>query len=89
MENEVKPKQIETFADDMVKALDNPGEGMIKKIIEEQQAHEEEKKNLSPETTKNRLFMIIGMFLFIIAILAVFFVIFNKDIGSVLHLIPG
>ncbi len=84
MENELKPKQIETFADDMVKALDNPGEGMIKKIIEEQEAHEEEKINMSPETTKNRLFMIIGMFLFIIAIIAVFFVIFNKDIGSVL-----
>lgn len=84
MENEIKPKQIETFADDMVKALDNPEEGMIKRIIEEQEAHEEEKKNLSPETTKNRLFMIIGMVLFIIAILAVFFVIFNKDIGSVL-----
>jgi hypothetical protein len=54
---------VETFADDMAEALRNDTEGTVKKIIEGAQAQEDEKKNLSPESKKNKVFMITSIVL--------------------------
>src|SRR5688572_25257075 len=52
---------VETFAADMADALRNDKEGLVKKIIKGVEESEEENKNLSPESKKNRLFMIISI----------------------------
>ncbi len=54
---------VETFADDMAEVLENDKEGLVKKIIEGAEAQEAEKKNLSPESKKNKVFMIVSIVL--------------------------
>lgn len=64
MENLKNKKVVETFSDDMVKAIASDKSGsIVKKIIEEEEQHEAVKKNLSPTSKKNRLFMLLGAIL--------------------------
>lgn len=66
MENEQKPvNKVETLSKDMVKVLSNPGQGLIKDIIHQEEAHEEEKMNFSPETSKNK-WMVAGSIIFVL-----------------------
>lgn len=58
---------VETFADDMAEVLENDKEGLVKKIIEGAEAQEAEKKNLSPESKKNKIFMIASIALLSLA----------------------
>jgi len=72
------PKKIgvvETYAADMTKAIEKNEGGMIRKIIEEQEEKEEVKKNVSPESKRNKLFMLIGLVLVLSACFAVIFLI--------------
>ena len=63
----VKNKVIETYAEDMAKVIEgNEGE-LIKNIIHEQEMHELEKKNLSPKSSKNRIFIFVGFTLLFIS----------------------
>lgn len=65
---EVKNKSIETYAEDMAKVIEgNQGE-LIKKIIHEQELHELEKKNLSPKSKQNRIFIGVGFLLLFITL---------------------
>ncbi|MFA5095554.1 MAG: hypothetical protein WC447_02790 [Candidatus Paceibacterota bacterium] len=83
-ENKFKNKNVETYTRDMVKAIENDKGGLIKKIIHEEEEHEAQKKNLSPGSKKNRIFMFISVALIFIALAALFFLIFlNKKIGTV------
>jgi hypothetical protein len=53
------PKPIvETLAGDMAKALENNQGGVIKKIIEGEEEREKEKKNTSPESRRNKIFLV-------------------------------
>lgn len=83
MEPELKNKKIETFADDMAGVLESNEPGLIKTIIQEQTAREENQKNNSPETTKNKIFMFVSILLVIISVSLIAFVILNKDLGIV------
>ncbi len=87
MENELKPKQIETFAGDMAKVLDNPEEGMIKKLIEEQEAHDIDKKIYSPDSARNKFFIFGSFFLVAIGVIGLFFIYMTKN-PSVLEIDP-
>ncbi len=86
MENDekLKNKNIETFTQDMVKAIEGNEGGLIKKIIHEQEMHEAEKVNLSPKSQKNRLFMIISLSLIILAFaVLIFLAFFYQEINTV------
>ncbi|HNW71363.1 MAG TPA: hypothetical protein PKZ36_01370 [Candidatus Paceibacterota bacterium] len=83
-EDKIKKIEIETFADDMAKALRDSQNGSIKQIIEEQENRDEEAEELSPENKKNKILMIVGtilVFLSVIAIVIVF--LFKKQIFTV------
>ncbi|MDP9249529.1 MAG: hypothetical protein M3M85_03425 [bacterium] len=58
--NPQKPT-VETFASDMAKILENDQGGLIKKIIDDEEAREKEKKNLSPESRRNKMFLILSI----------------------------
>lgn len=78
-ENKTQIHKVETLSADMVKVLQNPGEGLIKDIIRQEEAHEEEKKNFSPETGKNKWMVAGSAVLVLAAIVGLFLYFFNKD----------
>ncbi len=83
-ENIVKNKSVETYAEDMARVIEGSGGGLIKKIIHEQEEIEFEKKNSSPKSKKNQLFMIIGIILMITAAgVLVFLFVFNRKVTTV------
>lgn len=80
-ENNLKNKTVHTLAEDMAKAIESGQGGVIKNIIHEQEEREVEKINLSPESQKNKLFMIISIALLFSALaILVFFAFFKKEI---------
>ncbi|MEK7088545.1 MAG: hypothetical protein AAB913_00260 [Patescibacteria group bacterium] len=86
MENDgkLKNKNVETYTDDMVKAIESDKGGLIKKIIHEEEEHEAEKINLSPKSRKNRLFMFISIVLIFLALaVLIFLAFFNENINIV------
>ena len=62
---------LETFADDLAKVVVGSENGLIKKIIDEEEKQKEEKEKKSPERQKNQLFLYSGIVLIIIAFIAV------------------
>ncbi|MDP2788664.1 MAG: hypothetical protein Q8O46_01230 [bacterium] len=65
-----KAKGIETYADDMVGAIQAGEEGLVKKIIQEQAQQENIKRSMSSQSAKNKLFMFVGALLLVVAVLA-------------------
>ena len=83
-DNKLKNKNVETYTADMVKAIESDKGGLIKKIIHEEEEHEALKKELSPDSKKNRAFMFISIILIILALAALVFLIFlNQKINTV------
>ncbi len=76
-EKEINHKLVQTYAEDMAQVLADDKSGLVKKIIHGEEEHEKEKRNLSPESAKNRLYMIIGL-LFILLGLGTLFFFFGK-----------
>jgi len=78
--NQIKKMKVETFADDMTKAIESGEGGVIKKIIEEQEQKENLKKNSSLESNKNKVFVIASFLLVLSAfiIFVLFFVFRDK-----------
>jgi hypothetical protein len=84
MDNPIKNKNVETYVGDMTKALEGNKDGLIKKIIHEQEEYEEEKKNISPESKKNKFFVIGSVLLLAVAIFVLTsFVSFKKQAETV------
>jgi len=63
----------------MASAIETGEEGLVKKIIHEQEKQEEEKKSLSPESQKNKVFMIVGATLIGFGLVALAFLIMVKN----------
>ena len=81
------PKKIgvvETYAADMTKTIEKGEGGMIRKIIEEQEEHEAVKKNISPESRRNKFFMLIGVAL----IISAFFLLIMEKITFTFPVVP-
>lgn len=76
-------KIVETYAEDVAKVIENDREGLVKKIIHGEEEREKEKKNLSPRSKKNKLFMLIGFLLILIASAILFFLFFKKSPSAV------
>ncbi|MFA6273592.1 MAG: hypothetical protein WC662_00325 [Candidatus Paceibacterota bacterium] len=78
-ENKIKHVPVQTYADDIAKVV-NPSEGgLIKKIIHQQEEYEKQKKELSPESSRNRIFMFVSIGLVALAILSVIAVVLVRQ----------
>lgn len=75
---------VETYAGDMAKIIENDKEGLVKKIIHEEEENQSQKKNLSPESKRNRIFMFGGILFVLIALVTLFFLFFKKEESTVL-----
>jgi len=72
---QIKKMKVETFADDMAKAIESGEGGMIKKIIQEQEEKEILKETLSIEGKKNKVFIFSGILLVLLTF-SIFYLIF-------------
>jgi hypothetical protein len=79
-----KNVMVETYAEDMASVIGGGAEeGLIKKIIHGEEENEKEKKNQSPETKKNKVFMILGVLFLVIALATVSFLILTRRASTV------
>ncbi len=82
-EKEIKHGAVQTLAEDMAKVIESDRGGLIKKIIHGEEEHEKEKNNLSPESTKNRLFMLMGFVFFLLGLATFFFFLHKGEVPTV------
>lgn len=69
---------VETFTNDMVKVIEDSQGGLIRKIIEEQEKHETEKKNFSPQSRRNKNFVLMSLVLILMAVALLAFIYIRK-----------
>ena len=75
---------VETYANDMAGVIGDNENGMVKKIIEEEERHNAQYEKLSPESTKNKIFLAVGVVLVFLSFAAVSLVfLFRKEIFTV------
>jgi len=60
-------KIVQTYAEDAVKVIEGDRQGLIKKIIHSEEENEKIKRSLSPESKKNKLFVLLGSILLLLA----------------------
>lgn len=70
-DNKIKHIQVETLAKDMADAISDNKGGLIKQIIHEQEMHEAQKINLSPESKRNQIFMLVSFVLIVLSLTAI------------------
>src|SRR3989344_2870819 len=76
-ESKIPNRVVETYAEDMARVIEsNTEKGLIKRIIEGEEEKENLKKNLSPRSRKNRIFLDAGIVLFVLAAV-LFYVLFS------------
>jgi hypothetical protein len=78
IQKEFQAPNIKTFADDMAEAIEQDQEGAVRKIIHEQEIKEKEKMNVSPDSRRNKLFMLGSTLLIVAACTALFFFVYKK-----------
>jgi hypothetical protein len=61
---EVKNNFVETYSEDMVRVIAGDKEGLVQKIIHEQEKSDEQKKLYSPKSGQNRILLFLSIFLF-------------------------
>lgn len=82
-ENKITSKKVETYTEDMVKALERDKQGLVKKIIHEEEEREIEKINLSPSSKKNKVFMLVSIIFILCAFgILVFLAFFQENINT-------
>lgn len=81
--NKTQNKIVETYAEDMAKVIEDDKTGLIKKIIHEEGEHEKEKKDFSPTSVKNRIFILVGLLFILLGVITLFYFILGKKIPSV------
>ncbi|KKR79669.1 MAG: hypothetical protein UU24_C0004G0007 [Candidatus Nomurabacteria bacterium GW2011_GWA2_40_9] len=79
----IKNSVTETYSKDIVKILESNKDGLIQKIIHEEEQREAEHKNTSPLSKKNRIFIFIGIFLLILSFGGVFLYITTSNDSTV------
>ncbi len=80
----ITSKIVKTYAEDMAKVIEYNEGGLIKKIIHEQEEKELEKRGLSPETKKNRTFLIASVVLIFLAVVSLIsYLALKKEIYTV------
>jgi hypothetical protein len=81
----IKPHvaMVETYTEDMANVIGGDSGSLVKKIIHSEEEHEIEKKNLSPQSKKNRIFIFVGISLLILALATIVFLLFQKGTNNV------
>ena len=74
---------VETYAEDMAQVIENDREGLVKKIIHGAEEQEKAKKNLSPESQKNKFFMLGGGLLIMIGLGGLLLSFFSNEANTV------
>jgi hypothetical protein len=74
---------IKTFANDMAEVIEGTDAGMVRNIIHEQEIREAEKRNLSPDSKRNKVFIIASFLLVAAAIATLFFFVYKKEPNTV------
>ena len=83
-ENKFANKNVHTYTEDMAEAIEGGEGGIIKKIIHQEEEHQAENKNLSPQSKKNQLFMFFSVLLILFAsIILITFLFFRKNSSTV------
>lgn len=72
---QIKKMKVETYADDMAKAIESGEGGVVRKIIQEQEEKEIVKETLSIEGKKNKIFIFSGILLVLLTF-SIFYLIF-------------
>ena len=85
---EVKNKFVETYSDDMVRVIANDKEGLVQKIIHEQEKNEIEKIHYSPKSKINRIFLFASILLFFSAVGGLVYFFLNKDTINKVEIAP-
>lgn len=85
-------KIAQTYASDMAGVIENDTQGLVKKIIHEEEESQAEKQNLSPQSRKNKTFMFLGIFLIILSLIILSYFVFlkkdNNTVGVESQLVP-
>src|SRR3989338_8930044 len=76
-------KIVENYAEDMAKVIEDNKSGLVKKIIHGEEEHEKEKRNLSPESKKNKFFMFFGIIMMMVGMGFLFFFMSKKEVPTV------
>lgn len=82
-DNKIKSKIIQTYAEDMAKVIEGDQSGLVKKIIHEEEKHEIEKKNMSPQSKRNQIMLLFGLLFIILGVSTLFYFFLNKEAPSV------
>ena len=77
--NDLKNTVFKTYTGDIAEVIEHDTQGLVKKIIHGEEIHEKEKKNYSPLSRKNKIFTLIGVVLFLVAILILLFLFFKRN----------
>jgi flagellar basal body-associated protein FliL len=80
---EIKNVPVETYAEDMAQVIGADAGGIVKKIIHSDEEREMEKKNLSPESKKNKIFILVGFLLLIFALVIALFLSSSQKANTV------
>lgn len=82
-ENKPKDVTVETFMGDMAKVIEGTNEnGIIKKVIAENEKHKIERERTSPEVRINKIFLGVSIFLIMASLVAISLVFFLKEKAS-------
>src|ERR1035437_6836554 len=73
---------VRTYTEDMAEVLENDTQGLVKKIIHGAKEHEQERENLSPESKKNKFFMIVSILLIVLAVITLSFFILKNNVSN-------
>lgn len=83
-ENKTSNKVVETYAEDMARVIGDDTQGLVKKIIHGEEEHEIEKKNLSPESKRNKIFMFVGILLMVLSVAVLsYFAFLKEDVSAI------
>lgn len=78
-EKKVQKMVVETYADDMAEVIENDKGGLIKKIIHEEEDEEARKRNLSPESKQNKLFMWVSIMLIFLGLATLSYFLLTRE----------
>ena len=79
----IKNTSAHTYAEDMAEVIEDDKTGLVKKIIHEEERHEIEKTNLSPESKKNELFLFTSLVLVFLSAGILTFFFFGRNISTI------
>ena len=82
-DNNAQNKIVRTYTEDLAQIIEDDKSGLIKRIIHEEEEHEKVKRNLSPESKKNKFFMFTGLLFIVISLTTLFFFALTREVPTV------